>query len=132
VTTENAADRLRRRYPSRRLSTPLLAVLGLVIAVLVAYVVWVAAHRASPPVTGRVDSFQVVSDTEVTARLTVDRPNPAVAARCFLYVQAPTFDRVGERWLDVPPGPDQLTIVDVSVRTFKRGTTIVVDKCGPS
>ena len=42
------------------------------------------------------------------------------------------FDRVGERWVEVPPGTAELTTVEVSLRTFKRGTAISVDSCTPS
>ena len=106
-----------------------MTVLGVLVVVMIGYVVWVASHRANPPVAGRIDSFQVVSDTETRARLTVDRPDPSVAARCFLIVQAVSYDRVGERWIEVPPGTERLTVLDVSLRTFKRGTAITVQSC---
>ncbi len=109
-----------------------LAVLGLVVLALVAYVVWVATSRANPQVSGRIDTFDVVSDNEMTATLTVDRPDPSVAAKCFVIVQAVTYDRVGELWVQVPPGTERLTTVPVSVRTFKRGTAITVESCGPA
>ena len=101
------------------------------IVALVAWVVWVAINKASPSVTGRVDSFAVVSDTETRARITIDRPDPSVPARCLLFVQAVTYERVGEKYVDVPAGSERLTALDVSVRTFKRGTSITVEACGP-
>ncbi|MFT4294015.1 MAG: DUF4307 domain-containing protein [Micropruina sp.] len=132
--TITAADRerIRRRYPPKRLSPAIVAVLGVVVIALIGYVVWVASHRANPPVTGRIDTFAVVSDNEMRATLAVDRPDPQVAAKCFLIVQAVSYDRVGERWVEVPPGTEQVTKVDVSLRTFKRGTAISVDSCGPA
>ena len=125
-------ERVRRRYPKQRFSPAVLAVLGLVVLALVAYVVWVATSRANPQVSGRIDTFDVVSDNEMTATLTVDRPDPSVAAKCFVIVQAVTYDRVGELWVQVPPGTERLTTVPVSVRTFKRGTAITVESCGPA
>lgn len=107
-----------------------MVVLGFVVLALVSYVVWVASHRANPPVTGRIDAFQVVSDNEMRATLAVDRPDPAQAAKCFLIVQAVSYDRVGERWIEIPPGTEQVTRVPVSLRTFKRGTAITVEDCG--
>ncbi|SPD88967.1 conserved protein of unknown function [Micropruina glycogenica] len=130
--TEADRERVRRRYPKQRFSPAVLAVLGLVVLALVAYVVWVATSRANPQVSGRIDTFAVVSDNEMTATLTVDRPDPSVAAKCFVIVQAVTYDRVGELWVQVPPGTERLTTVPVSVRTFKRGTAITVESCGPA
>ncbi len=126
------AERIARRYPRRRTSPAALIAVGAVILALVAWVVWVAINKASPSVTGRVDSFAVVSDTETRARITIDRPDPSVPARCLLFVQAVTYERVGEKYVDVPAGSERLTAVDVSVRTFKRGTSIAVEACGPA
>jgi uncharacterized protein DUF4307 len=125
-------ERIRRRYPPKRLSPAVIAIVGVVILGLLGYVVWVASHRANPPVTGRIDTFAVVSDNEMRATLAVDRPDPAVAARCFLIVQAVGYDRVGERWIDIPPGTERVTQQQVSLRTFKRGTAISVESCGPA
>lgn len=130
--TEADRERIKRRYPPQRLSPAVLGVLAVVVLVLIGYVIWVAVHRANPPVTGRIDTFQVVSDNEMKASLTVDRPDPSVAVKCFLIVQAVGYDRVGERWIEVPAGTGKLTSVDASVRTFKRGTAISVESCGPA
>ena len=130
----NEADRerIRLRYPRQRMNPAVMTVLGVVVLAMIGYVVWVAAHKANPPVTGRIDTFAVVSDNEMKATLTVDRPDPSVAVKCFLIVQAVSYDRVGERWVEVPPGTAELTTVEVSLRTFKRGTAISVDSCTPS
>lgn len=130
MPAETDAERLARRYPQRRTSTPVLFLLGVLIAVLVGYVVWVATYRANPPVTARIDSFSVVSDAQLDASVTVDRPDPSRPARCLFAVQAETFERVGEKFVDIGPGDQRLTVISVSVRTFKRGTTIIVDGCG--
>lgn len=130
--TEADRERIRLRYPRQRMNPAVMTVLGLVVLAMIGYVVWVAAHKANPPVTGRIDTFAVVSDNEMKATLTVDRPDPSVAVKCFLIVQAVSYDRVGERWVEVPPGTAELTTVEVSLRTFKRGTAISVDSCTPS
>ena len=109
-----------------------MTVLGIVVLAMIGYVVWVAAHKANPPVTGRIDTFAVVSDNEMKATLTVDRPDPSLAVKCFLIVQAVSYDRVGERWVEVPAGTERLTTVGVSLRTFKRGTAITVESCTPA
>ena len=130
--TETDRGRIRARYPKQRLSPAVLGVLAVVVLALVGYVIWVAAHRANPPVTGRIDTFQVASDNEMKATLTVDRPDPSIAVKCFLVVQAVGYDRVGERWIEVPAGSEHLTTLDVTLRTFKRGTAISVESCGPA
>lgn len=130
MTSAADADRIARRYPRRRTSPAALIAIGMLILALVVWVVWVAFSKASPAVTGRIDTFAVVSDTETQARITIDRPDPAVAARCLVFVQAVTYERVGEKYVDVPPGTERLTAVDISVRTFKRGTAITVESCG--
>ncbi len=132
--TITAADRerIRRRYPPKRLSAAAVAVLGLVILALIGYVIWVASHKANPPVSGRIDAFSVVSDNELKATLAIDRPDPAQPVKCFLVVQAVSYERVGERWVEIPPGTERVTQVEVSLRTFKRGTAVTVDSCGPS
>ena len=130
--TEADRERIRLRYPRQRMNPAVMTVLGVVVLAMIGYVVWVAAHKANPPVTGRIDTFAVVSYNEMKATLTVDRPDPSVAVKCFLIVQAVSYDRVGERWVEVPPGTAELTTVEVSLRTFKRGTAISVDSCTPS
>lgn len=130
--TEADRERIRRRYPRQGLHPAVMTVLGIVVLAMIGYVVWVAAHKANPPVTGRIDTFAVVSDNEMKANLTVDRPDPSLAVKCFLIVQAVSYDRVGERWVEVPAGTERLTTVAVSLRTFKRGTAITVESCTPA
>ena len=104
-------------------------VLVLVLGALTAWFVWTAAHKANPPVAGRITSFEVRSDTETVGSLTIERPNPAVPARCLVIVQAVTYDRVGEKPVEIGPGSEWLTVLTVSVRTFKRGTSMSVENC---
>lgn len=131
TTSEADRERVRRRYPNERVNPAVMTVLGVVVLALIGYVVWVATSRANPPASGRIDTFQVVSDNEMLATLTVERPDPSQAVKCFLIVQAVSYDRVGERWVELPPGTERLTAVEVSLRTFKRGTAISVESCGP-
>lgn len=131
TTSEADRERVRRRYPNERVNPAVMTVLGVVVLALIGYVVWVATSRANPPASGRIDTFQVVSDNEMLATLTVERPDPSQAVKCFLIVQAVSYDRVGERWVKLPPGTERLTAVEVSLRTFKRGTAISVESCGP-
>ena len=123
------ADRLARRYPAKRrlLDWRVLAVAcGLLAA---AWIGWVAMDGATPPVAARVDTFEVVSDTEVTVTVTLEREDPALAARCLLFVQAVSYERVGELQVEVPADGQPVTRQDLTVRTFKRGTSASLEGC---
>lgn len=124
----DVAERLARRYPARRrfdwrILAVVLALVGL------GWVGWVAVDGAVPPVSARVDAFQVVSDTEVEVVVRVEREDPGRAATCLLYVQAVSYERVGELWVEVPAGGDATTRQELTVRTFKRGTSAALESC---
>ena len=123
------SQRLARRYPVRRrlLDWRVLAVLCGALAVL--WTIWVAVDGATPPVAARVDAFRVVSDTEVTVTVTLEREDPALAARCLLFVQAVSYERVGELQVEVPADGQPVTRQDLTVRTFKRGTSASLEGC---
>ncbi len=123
------AARLARRYPVRR---PLLdwRVLAVVCALLaLVWTGWVALDGATPPVAARVDAFQITSDTEVEVTLTLEREDPQRAATCLLYVQAVSYERVGELLVEVPADGERVTRQVLTVRTFKRGTSAALEGC---
>ena len=123
------ADRLARRYPVKRrlLDWRVLAVVcGLLAA---AWIGWVAMDGATPPVAARVDTFEVVSDTEVKVTLTIEREDPQRAAGCLLFVQAVSYERVGELQVTLPPDGQRVSRQELSVRTFKRGTSAALEGC---
>ena len=129
VTDPDAAARLARRYPPpprRRGWIPVaivLAVLG------TAWLIWAGGHGALDVVTARVDAFTVSSDSQIDVTVTIDRPDPSKGARCQLYAQAVSYDRVGELTVTVPAGGERLTSQHIELRTFKRATTAVIDSC---
>ncbi|MBK9156930.1 MAG: DUF4307 domain-containing protein [Propionibacteriaceae bacterium] len=126
----DVAARLARRYPKPRWGPRAGAAVAVVCAaILVAWVAWAGTHSANPPVAASVVTFNIASDTQAMARITVDRPDPAVAGTCHIVAQAATFERVGELTLDVPPGSQVLMSIDVTVKTFRRATTVFVDGC---
>lgn len=128
--TTDAAERLARRYPPARTPTWLWRAVAVTAGIIGAvWLAWVATVGANPPVSARVSSFQVLSDTEMRVVLTVERPDVAIGAECLLYAQAVSYDRVGELVVTVAPGGTQLTDVPVELRTFKRATTAGVEKC---
>lgn len=94
---ETDAERLARRYPARRspladwrLWAVLLGAIGL------GWVGWVALEGAVPPVSARVDAFRAVSDTEFEVTVAVEREDLSRGAQCLLFVQAVSYERVGE------------------------------------
>lgn len=130
MSTLADADRLARRYPPRRTPAWLwVAVAAVLTGVSAVWLVWAAGTGANPPVSARVSSFDVLSDSAIAVTVTVERPDPSVGARCLVYAQAVSYDRVGELPLEVGPGGDRLTDVRVEVRTLKRATTAGVENC---
>lgn len=130
---ETDAERIARRYPTRR--GPLAdwrlwaAVLGLIG---LSWVGWVAWQGAVPPVAARVDAFRLVSDTEFEVTVAMEREDVTRGARCLVFVQAVTYDRVGELEVTVPPGGEVHTRQTVVVRTFKPGTSADTENCRPT
>ncbi len=129
---ETDAERIARRYPARRpladwrLLAVVLAAIGL------GWIGWVAFQGAVPPVVARVDAFQVISDTEIEVTVALEREDTSRGARCLLYVQAVSYERVGELEVKVPAGGDHHTKQTVIVRTFKPGTSAAAEDCRPT
>lgn len=128
--TEPDADRIARRYPPPRLHRrawlPVALVLALVFGTWLVRSAW---YWANPEVSAAVVAFDVVSDTSMTVTLTIQRPDPSVAAVCTVSADAVTFDTVGELPVAIEPGSEVLTRKVVQLRTFKRATTATVRSC---
>lgn len=130
---ETDAERIARRYPARRgpladwrLWAVLLGVVGL------GWIGWIAVEGAVPPVSARVDAFQRISDTEIEVTVAMEREDVSRGARCLLFVQAVSYERVGELEITVAPGGEHRTRSTVVVRTFKPGTSADVEACRPT
>lgn len=130
---ETDAERLARRYPTRRnrladwrLWAAVLGVIGL------GWIGWVAVEGAVPPVSARVDAFQAISDTEMEVTLALEREDVTRGASCLVYVQAVSYERVGELEVTVPPGGEHHTRQVITVRTFKPGTSAAAENCHPT
>lgn len=101
----------------------LLAVAGL------AWTVWAGLDMATPPVSGRLDTYQVVSDTDARFTISVQRPDPSQPAMCRVIAQADNFERVGELAVEVPPGDEELVRLEGELRTFRRAVSVSLDGC---
>lgn len=123
-----STDRIAKRYPrrARRWWIPLAIALAGIGA---AWLAWAGGYYALATVTARVETFEIVSDSQINVRVSVDRPDPSRGAECLLYAKAVSYDRVGEQPVVIPPGGDQLSVVEVELRTFRRATTAVIDSC---
>jgi hypothetical protein len=127
---EDAALRLRRRYPRSRIPRPITVVLVAVgAAVALGWLIWAALVHSTPTVTAQVTAYEVKSDREIAVTLTVDRPDPTRAATCRVTAQAVDFQVVGERQVVIPPAPYQLTDVGFSLTTLRRATTASAKGC---
>jgi uncharacterized protein DUF4307 len=129
LTPEEAA-RLRRRYPRSRVPRPVaVALVALLAAVGLGWLIWAAAFHSRPAVAADVAAFTVVSDTLIKVTVTVDRLDPAVPATCRVRVQATDFQTVGEQTLQVPPGTVRLVDAKLDITTIRRATSASVAEC---
>lgn len=130
TVTQSDEARIAARYAKR---SPLDLVLALVggLAVLgaIGLVIATGLTRSNPPVAGMVRSFEVVSPSEITAELVIQRETPGDAVECRLFAQAPSYETVAEDIISVEPGTDHLTTVNVTLQTVKEATSISLDAC---
>jgi Domain of unknown function (DUF4307) len=126
----DSAQRLEQRYPKSRIPTPVaVAVVGVLGAAALGWLIWTASVHSTPAVSAQVASFTVVSDTRVDVTMTVDRPDPSLPVRCLLVAQATDFDRVAEQQVRVAPAENRLVDVKVSLTTLRRATSASVRNC---
>ncbi|QIK71568.1 DUF4307 domain-containing protein [Propioniciclava coleopterorum] len=130
--TETDAERIARRYPGSRTPRWLwLVAVAAILAVGVPWLIWTATYGANPAISAKIVSFSVTSDQTIDVRVTTQRPDPARPAVCTLTAQAVTYDTVGQYVLELPPGSEELEHHDVTIRTFKRPTSVKIEGCTP-
>ncbi|MFP5282867.1 MAG: DUF4307 domain-containing protein [Actinomycetes bacterium] len=128
--TDDVAERLRLRYPRSRLPRPVLAgLVGLLALTGLSWLVWSAWVHSRPPVTADVTAYVVQSDTSIAVTLTVDRPDPSLAARCRVIAQATDFTPVAEQEVAVPPAAYRVVDVRLTLTTLRRATSASVREC---
>jgi hypothetical protein len=131
-TTADAdvAERLARRYPPPRVRRRTKVVL-VAVATLVAltWLVWAALLSAEPEVSGQVAAFDVVSDTSMTAQITVQRSDPSRAASCRVLAQSTDFQPVAETDVRIDPSAYEVVNTDITLTTLRRATSVSVRSC---
>lgn len=122
--------RIKARYPRRTAVDYVLFSLAFATLIgTIALVAFFGIRQSSPPIATMVRSFEVVSPTEITAQLVVQRTRPEDAAQCAIYAQALSYEKVGEDIVEVPPGTEKLTVVTVSIHTIKEPASLSVEGC---
>ncbi|SDS25080.1 DUF4307 domain-containing protein [Microlunatus soli] len=130
IDQQQSQQRPAGRYPQRRRRRPLVIVAVAVVAAIgLGWLIWAAAVHSRPTVSGAIHVWKVASDSSVTFTLTVERPDPSVAATCRVIAQATNFETVGEKTITVGPGTDRLTDVHDSLRTIRRATSVSMSGC---
>jgi hypothetical protein len=106
---------------------------GIAVAVVVAvaatgWLVWATVSHSTPAVRSQLVAFEVRSEHQVTARLTVVRQAEDTDASCRLRAVAEDHAVVGELTVEVDSGSRTQT-VRPSIRTERRATTVELVGC---
>jgi hypothetical protein len=126
----DAAERLRRRYPPPRLPRwVLVGLVALVSAVGMCWLIWAALAHATPAVSAQVSSFEITSDTSISVTMTVQRSDPSLAATCRVIAQSTDFQPVAEQQVAVEPSEVKLADIKLELTTLRRATSASVSGC---
>lgn len=128
--SEEDRARMAARYPRRSpVDVAVTVVASLAVLVAITIVILAGLERSDPPVVAMVRQFDVTSPQEIAVAIVVQRSDPSQAATCSLFAQAVSFERVGELVVDVPPGTEELTRVELTIKTLKEATSVSVERC---
>ena len=126
----DVAERLARRYPPPRVARRTKVVLvALSTLVALTWLIWAALLSAEPAVSGQVAAFDVVSDTSMTAQITVQRGDPSRAASCRVLAQSTDFQPVAEQDVQIAPSAYKVVNTDITLTTLRRATSVTVKSC---
>jgi type 1 fimbria pilin len=114
--------------PSRTNRLVALVLIGALVVSGIGFLSWTVLFHGSPAVQSRMTSWELVSDHEARAVVTVSREEQVVDATCRVTAVAEDHTVVGEATFTVTDGPLQSTVA-VSIRTERRPTAIVLDGC---
>ncbi len=122
--------RIAARYPGRSPLDVLVTVIAsIAVVAAIGVVILAGLQRSDPPVVAMVRQFEVTSPQEISVAIVVQRSDPAQAATCSLFAQAVSYERVGELEVDIPPGTEELTRVELTINTLKEATSVSVERC---
>jgi hypothetical protein len=126
----SAPSRPPGRYDDRggRLRPGLVAVVVVVVAAFVGWVLWAALGAATPDVRSELRGFEVRSATRVTADLQIvaDARRPVT---CTVQAEDRNRDPVGIARTTLPAGEDATRRATVGIRTRSRAVTVVISGC---
>ena len=94
----------------------------------VGFLSWTVLFHGSPAVQSRMATWELVSDHEARAVISVSREDQAVDATCLVTAVAEDHSVVGETTVPVTDGPLETTVT-VSIRTERRPTAVVLEGC---
>ncbi|MCW2788319.1 MAG: hypothetical protein JWP56_622 [Aeromicrobium sp.] len=106
---------------------PAVAAVGITLGI--AFAAWVGFQK--DPVTGRLWGYEVVSDSKVSVKLDVVRPDP-LDVTCTVYAQADDHSIVGEKTVDVPASKQEKVRVVIDIETERRAVNGVLRTCVPA
>ncbi|MEU4194560.1 DUF4307 domain-containing protein [Kribbella sp. NPDC026611] len=128
-TSATPTDLDARYGRGRRSRRPLIiGVASVVVLAGLAWLGWAAWVQSNPPVTSRLQGFQVVSPVKATATIQVDRSKP-VEATCRVQAKAADFSIVGELTVTVAADSPRHQTLPVSVTTQRSATSVVLVGC---
>ena len=100
------------------------------VAAVLAWLVWVALVQARPQVTTQVQGHRVLDDTRVQVTFALTK-EPGQTVRCRVEALSSAAAQVGLAVLEVGPTPRASSVQTVLVRTQQRATTGDVQGCDP-
>lgn len=122
--------RIAARYPRRALGGPFgWALLIVLAAVFLGWVVWAGLGQATPDVAAQVSSFSASSDSLVRVSVDVQRADTSSPAVCTLTAVGTNGISVGELDIRVPAGGSTMTTVTTDVRTTDHALSANVTNC---
>jgi hypothetical protein len=116
------------RQPSKARRSLAVAAVVVLAVVGAGWLAWAAVSHSTPAVRSQLVAFQVRSEHEVTAHVTVVREAEDTAASCRLRAVAEDHAVVGELTVEVDQGGATQTI-SPSIRTERRATSVELVGC---
>lgn len=114
--------------PSRTNRLVAMVLIGALVVSAVGFLSWTVLFHGSPSVQSRMASWELLSDHEARAVITVTRADESVDAVCRVSALAEDHTVVGEATIRVADGPVQNRLA-VTIRTERRPTAIDLTGC---